>query len=535
MKNQASAGSSVPSRFISARWIAIAILAFTVLVRGGWIAAHMDEFEKDTDSYIHLAENVAKHGIYGTGDGVPGKDFGPTACRPPLYPLLLAAVSDASGEVTAERTAALSFLLGLGTVACVWMFLRIVAPDRTGLAAIGSLLSAANPVLLYFSSQAMTETPAAFLSALICWLFALVHRSRSLWPCLALGVALGLAALCRTTFILLLPVAAIGIAWLRRDRGAALLRRFMPSAAAAGMLALGSLLALGPWAERNRRVFGHFIPTTSHGGYALAVANSPDYFAYVRSGRAGGPWELERFDIRIAREHPWLHDLDPRSRYVSNDPLRELEMDKFFYRLAGQWIAGDPAAFLMLTADRFVQFWKPMPAALSSDESAARFLARLSMGVWESVVLLSALVSCWMMRRKMLGTPWAAPLAVILLFTAIHLLFWSNLRMRAPVMPCISVLAAIGIEAVAAWCAGLVRRRRPGWLAAMPFPLPLCLPSLASPPCRSPGMRSSTVPSPSPATGRARPPRKPKGRLFGTSSSRSSAKSAEPWQPLRSR
>ena len=44
-----------------------------------------------------------------------------------------------------------------------------------------------------------------------------------------------------------------------------------------------------------------------------------------------------------------------------------------------------------------------------------------------------------------LGSPgWAPPLLLILALTAVHAVYWSNLRMRAPVMPMVAALAAVG-------------------------------------------------------------------------------------------
>jgi hypothetical protein len=38
------------------------------------------------------------------------------------------------------------------------------------------------------------------------------------------------------------------------------------------------------------------------------------------------------------------------------------------------------------------------------------------------------------------------PLCVILNFTLVHLVYWSNMRMRAPLVPLIALLAALGLS-----------------------------------------------------------------------------------------
>jgi hypothetical protein len=43
---------------------------------------------------------------------------------------------------------------------------------------------------------------------------------------------------------------------------------------------------------------------------------------------------------------------------------------------------------------------------------------------------------------------WAPALLLIAGFTAVHLVYWSNARMRAPVMPAVAVLAAAGCARV---------------------------------------------------------------------------------------
>ena len=42
-----------------------------------------------------------------------------------------------------------------------------------------------------------------------------------------------------------------------------------------------------PWAWRNARIFGEPVWSTTHGGYTLALANNPVYYAEVLDGPAG--------------------------------------------------------------------------------------------------------------------------------------------------------------------------------------------------------------------------------------------------------
>jgi hypothetical protein len=41
---------------------------------------------------------------------------------------------------------------------------------------------------------------------------------------------------------------------------------------------------------------------------------------------------------------------------------------------------------------------------------------------------------------------WVLPLCLILNFTLAHLVYWSNMRMRAPLVPLIGLVAAVGLS-----------------------------------------------------------------------------------------
>ena len=422
-----------------------ALFALVLVFRIGWMVSQSDELLKDTDSYLEAAGHLAKDGVFGVGSG----EVHPTATRPPLYPVLLSFVANADGEISVVRVAMLNLALSMGTILFTGLFVVRAVPGSPLAAVISALLVACDPLLVAFSAQAMTETPAACLTALSCWLFAVAMGSDRRWPALALGLALGLATLSRSSF---LPVALIGapmLAWVRFGSGVALPGRFRSALAAGALCLLGTALAIVPWALRNYAHFGKPILATIHGGYALAVANSPDYLHYVRDvGREAGPWSLERFDETISRDYALFAHYKPGVRAVSATPEQELAMDALFYELAVKWIQEDPEGFLFLTADRFLQFWNPLPHPTSRVESAKQTAVRTVVGVWYASIFVMMLLCVLLLGRRLFKAPLAWPLIVCVIISGIHLFFWSNMRMRAPVMPCISVFASLGIVSV---------------------------------------------------------------------------------------
>ena len=49
-----------------------------------------------------------------------------------------------------------------------------------------------------------------------------------------------------------------------------------------------------------------------------------------------------------------------------------------------------------------------------------------------------------LLRKRQAG--WCSLLLVIAAFSLVHLFFWSNMRMRAPVIPAIALIAAAGLR-----------------------------------------------------------------------------------------
>jgi hypothetical protein len=71
---------------------------------------------------------------------------------------------------------------------------------------------------------------------------------------------------------------------------------------------------------------------------------------------------------------------------------------------------------------------------------------RYATAVWYCSVYLLAAISIWRLRWKLLDPPWVWGLLLCLAFTAVHTFYWTNLRMRAPLMPFVAIVAAAAIK-----------------------------------------------------------------------------------------
>jgi hypothetical protein len=109
-------------------------------------------------------------------------------------------------------------------------------------------------------------------------------------------------------------------------------------------------------------------------------------------------------------------------------------------------IRQNPAAFLKSCGVRFLRFWNLVP--LNVEGRAISRLVALGMLVYGTAIYAGLLLSIQQFgtsRFSLIG--WC----LIAAFTAVHLIYWSNLRMRVPLEPVIVMLAVLGMNAR---CAG---------------------------------------------------------------------------------
>lgn len=431
-------------------WIFAGVMLFALAVRGGALWAMRDKLAADPDSYRQLAENLLAEGVYGRflplDIHARGTSKLPTAYRPPLYPLLLTKLAY-SGTVSLAAVAACHLLLGLLTVAIVYW----LAASRVSVVAapIAALIATCDPILLFQSAQVMTETLATLLAVCCWWQLTRFSERRTLGNALACGALVGLAALCRPTFLLwALPVGVVVLCWQLPWRHKLLL---------ATTVSIGVLAAMSPWAIRNYRTFGEAKFTTTHGGYTLWLANNPSYYDWLQSGK-GSAWpgfteeeqtaevyKVTKFFVLSgsnsqAAERAW-HDWSQ----IYALELLEFDADQEFHDRAVATIRERPGMFLYSSLVRVGYLWSPLPQKTTLSESTYRVLARYLVAIWYVGVYLLAMLGIYKLRGNLLRSPWVWGLTLCLVFTAVHAVYWSNLRMRAPLMPVVSLLAGAGI------------------------------------------------------------------------------------------
>lgn len=422
------------------RWDWRTALLLVGVVRAG-VLIGLGDFQADPDAYHRLAGNLVEQGRYGywleqifpRRVEAEASEFVPTAYRPPLYPLLLAVVSSPAG------IAVLHWGLGMATVLLAgWMVAKYLDPRWAWL---GISVVGLDPILLNQSTQIMTETLAATLVT-GCWVWAARAGNSGLGG-FVLGILWGVTTLCRPAFLAIAGLVLVVRWWFGKE----LFWHWL------AISVLGLTVCLAPWVIRNAVVLERLSPTTTHGGYTFHLANNAEYYQHLRRQSWWQQWRADAFnqEYHQRRWETW------QTLQKSGETARwETVCDRREWRLGVTAVQADPSGFGMAAWHRVLKFWGLLPQQRNEQESLRRFALRYLIAAWYALVFLSAIGGLIRLRTEFLQPPWVTGLAIVIGLTLVHTCFWSDLRMRAPLMPIVGVFATIGLTAI--WPASRVLR-----------------------------------------------------------------------------
>jgi 4-amino-4-deoxy-L-arabinose transferase-like glycosyltransferase len=322
------------------------------------------------------------------------------AYRTPGYPFLIA-LCDAKPLVVRCVQALLdtSTVLAIYLLAHRWM--------SGGWSVAAAFLVAVNPYQIYFSGLILSET---LFTAMLCWAMVLMVRRRYSFG----GLLLALSILVRPSALLMPPIV-VGVASLLNSEiptPYVALRTLYVALVACVLV----VIALLPWAARNKQVLGRWTWTTTNGGITLYDGLNPN---------ATGASDQQ---------------------FVSHMPgvsgAGEIERDRLFHQQAMDWALHNPIRVMQLAIVKIFRTWSPFP--LSAD--FGRPLYRWIGGLW--AVPFDMLVILGLCCGRL---PW--PVKVFLLLpaiylTAVHAVSVGSLRYRLPAEGPMALLAAAGIQSI---------------------------------------------------------------------------------------
>jgi hypothetical protein len=228
---------------------------------------------------------------------------------------------------------------------------------------------------------------------------------------------------------------------------------------------------------RNMAELGRPIWATTHGGYTLFLANNPSLYQHFTHNGPSRDWNAEPFHEawanrgKVGREALmdqayWLTPASDHGKSTgvaggaktreeitqvrSVHSLGELADDSLAYELAIQTIKTDPRTFAVSCFYRLSWLWAWWPSGTGK-------LSILAIGSWYGAIFALALRGLFELfigkgsaatyhgigsRMTTLGH-WFPGIALILVLSAVHCVYWSNMRMRAPAMPGVYILALV--------------------------------------------------------------------------------------------
>ena len=328
------------------------------------------------------------------------------AFRPPLFPLLASSAWWTGAGMAGVRGA--QVVLSALTVLLIRRLGKRLFSPAAGTAA--GAIAAIYPFFIYYTAFLLTETLFIFLVVLTVLLFVETAGEPSARRAWAAGACLGLAGLCRPAMELYLPCALVLLVTLRQPLRLRLRKAFAAAAA--------FTIVLAPWVLRNAVVLRSFVPGTTMGGWVLWEGNNP--------ASDGGP---------CSSFPPGVHQMG------------EIERDRFLTRSAVAAIRADPGRFRWLLRNKFIRYWNVVPNFAGFRSLKYRLVSVLSYGLLLPFFALGFLVTLRDPHARFLH-------ALILLFTAFHMVWLASIRYRTPPEPFTILLAVRGIT----WLGDEVRR-----------------------------------------------------------------------------
>ena len=377
---------------------AIQVFLFALVVRFAFlVAVPAVPIAGDASDYDRLAQAIVN------GEGYVSETGQPTSMRPPLYSYVLAGFY----QVFPDGPSAMRFLQAvLDAVTCALVYGLTLRHFGLKAARVAGVLSIFSLSLLFATRHLLAETFMAFFMVAIVYSLDTALTSWRLGAFLLTGVLVGFSTLTKGTTLplpamLLLPIWA-STQW-----------KWRPTLQAGAIVFAGFLLVLLPWTVRNYFVHGEVVPVATQMGWVAYSSYAPP------EGRIFGVYTFDE-TVEAAMRLPEAE----RSRELTN--------------AAVSLILERPGELPRLLVLKFLYFFSPFDWEILGGDGVFNFLYALTLPL--------ALYGLWVVRARgwrfwLLATPPAFLLGL-------SLVLYGSPRLRLPVEPLLTVLAAGGVVGI---------------------------------------------------------------------------------------
>ena len=354
--------------------------ALAIVIFSGDTLRYIDE-----QDYQEMAQVlIQKHAFLDEGGG-------PTALRPPGYPLVIALT-----YLVTERPLAVKFLNALFLAATAYMLCLLARRMFPWSFDLAPYLLLCCPIFFYTASTLYPQTLGGML--LVATILLISRRPLTISAAAAAGLLYGFLCLSIPSFLLLIPLLAAFVVLARTDSlKSSMFRAFV--------LVAASVVAIAPWAIRNEIQLGAFIPVSTNGGMNLALGNSA---------------------LSSANGKPDIGAVCPQSADIRN----EVVYNQVLTRCAVDWISQNPLAAARLWAAKTINYFN-FRNELATTEETAQWRAWLEFVTYYPLLALAIIrLVRWRSYRL---TAVEALLYVLYFFNApLSAIFFTRLRFRIP-------------------------------------------------------------------------------------------------------
>jgi len=391
----------------------IVLLGIALITRLFWLWWRPYPLSGDALDYLAFAKNIAFYHTFTLN--ISDNTIFATTSRPPLFPTLIAALWwGQSAPMMLVRV--LHVILGSATAGLVYLLAR----DRFNfrVAMIAGLGMALAPMSSFFAGAILTETLFTFLLTLGLFLWGRRRQAVA-------GMILGLATLTTPRllpFLLILPLLGLLPPW----------RLYLRSYVLITVIALG---VISPWVLRNAFQTGRFIPVISHGW--------ADNLLFGAIETPNDPWTTIRNHplVKIDEGNPDPYEVDkvriPRAlNYIKDHPW-----DWLVVRLTNQYprlFIDDGSYVLDFPNVHFGDvFRRPRPFVMLLVANKFLFVV--------GNILLFAFAAAGLIaeRARFVELSHLTLFPIVLLLS--YLPLWIETRFSLPIMPSVSIFAAVGL------------------------------------------------------------------------------------------
>ena len=127
----------------------------------------------------------------------------------------------------------------------------------------------------------------------------------------------------------------------------------------------------------------------------------------------------------------------------------EQARDEAYSSAAWRTMQSRPGLFIRTSGMRLSWFWSPWPHG-SLDESKSRSILRVGIGVFYGIEFGLCLIALSRFRNWSSAAQWCFLGWVFwaLALSGLHAVYWSNMRMRSPLVPFLAILSVAGASRI---------------------------------------------------------------------------------------